>query len=752
MDNYTGKRLDGRYEIQEVIGVGGMAVVYKAYDNIDDRIVAVKILKDEYLANEEFRRRFKNESKAIAVLSHPNIVKVSNVSYGDRLQYIVMEYVEGITLKEYIEQQGKLGIKETVHFTMQILRALQHAHDKGIVHRDIKPQNIMLLSNGNIKVTDFGIARFSYSDTKTMTDSAIGSVHYISPEQARGGTTDDRADIYSVGVVMYEMLTGQVPFQSDNSVSVALMQLQNEAKRPRELNNNIPVGLEQIVMHAMRKNTRERYQSAAEMLLDIEEFKRNPTIRFNKDYFVDNDPTKYINKKPEVVKPAVPPVVAPVPPTVPPVEPGFGLEDDDDDDNDSRNRIGAAIIGVVVGVLLASIVSIAILWFVRPDVVDNIPVINSLLKSDERTVENFVNMNYKSQIDGKTKYSSYKFTIVEQPNAGYKNGVVHAQNPVAGSERKKGETTRVTLYVTNNNKKVIVPDLENEHWEQAKRELEDMGFDVTLRPEIDFNYEVGSVLRTEPSKGSEVAEGSKITIVYSQKPDNEISVVNVVNMDVETARELLESQNLRVVIKEENSDKKYGVVLDQNPKDGEKLFPGQEVTLTVSTGIPASAEATITFDLPSKSSRGSLEVYVNNDFAKEVTVLLDGSSYNLKVTGSGDSSFVKIRVDGKDYYSCIVNFNTAPPTVVSGAYASIMNSTSGKIPDVRGLTEANAKAALNAAGFWNISVTETIVADESKVGVVISQSPLTDSSSSIISQTYPFDKKIELSVGQLEGV
>lgn len=228
MDNYVGKRLDGRYELQEVIGVGGMAVVYKAYDNIDDRTVAVKILKDEFLASEEFRRRFKNESKAIAVLSHPNIVKVYDVSYGDKLQYIVMEYVEGITLKEYIEQQGVISWKETVHFTTQILRALQHAHDKGIVHRDIKPQNIMLLENGTIKVTDFGIARFSRSETRTMTDTAIGSVHYISPEQARGDITDDKSDIYSVGVVMYEMLTGQLPFQSDNSVSVAIMQLQTD--------------------------------------------------------------------------------------------------------------------------------------------------------------------------------------------------------------------------------------------------------------------------------------------------------------------------------------------------------------------------------------------------------------------------------------------------------------------------------------------------------------------------------------------
>ena len=287
MENYVGKRLDGRYEIMEIIGVGGMAVVYKAFDNIDNRIVAVKILKDEYLTSEEFRRRFKNESKAIAVLSHPNIVKVFDVSYGDRLQYIVMEYVEGITLKEYIEQQGKVNIREAIYFVTQILRALQHAHDKGIVHRDIKPQNIMLISDGTIKVTDFGIARFSRSETKTMTDTAIGSVHYISPEQAKGSVTDAKTDIYSVGVVLYEMLTGKLPFQSDNAVSVALMQLQNEPTKPRELNPEIPIGLEQIVIRAMQKNPNDRYQSASEMLVDIDTYKRNPNVKFDYSYFAD---------------------------------------------------------------------------------------------------------------------------------------------------------------------------------------------------------------------------------------------------------------------------------------------------------------------------------------------------------------------------------------------------------------------------------------------------------------------------------
>ena len=218
MDKYIGKRLDGRYEIHELLGVGGMAYVYKAYDNIEKRWVAIKILKEELAGNSDFLRRFRNESKAIAVLSHPNIVKVYDVSFGDRIQYIVMEYIDGITLKQYIEQQGEIKWREALYFTVQILRALQHAHEKGIIHRDIKPQNIMLLEDGTIKVTDFGIARFSQAETQTMTDKAIGSVHYIAPEQARGGYINDKADIYSVGVMLYEMLTGQLPFVADNAV------------------------------------------------------------------------------------------------------------------------------------------------------------------------------------------------------------------------------------------------------------------------------------------------------------------------------------------------------------------------------------------------------------------------------------------------------------------------------------------------------------------------------------------------------
>ena len=281
MDKYVGKRLDGRYEIHELIGAGGMALVYKAYDTIEDRTVAIKILKDEFLDNDDFIRRFKNESKAIAVLSHPNIVKVYDVSFGDRIQYIVMEYIDGITLKEYISNQEELSWKEALHFTIQILKALQHAHEKGIVHRDIKPQNIMLLQDGTIKVTDFGIARFSKNETRTMTDKAIGSVHYIAPEQARGDLTDEKADIYSVGVMLYEMITGVLPFEADSAVSVAIMQMQAKPKSPREIKPNIPIGLEEITLKAMQKEKYNRFQSAQEMLNDISEFVLDPDIRFN---------------------------------------------------------------------------------------------------------------------------------------------------------------------------------------------------------------------------------------------------------------------------------------------------------------------------------------------------------------------------------------------------------------------------------------------------------------------------------------
>ncbi len=740
MDNYTGKRLDGRYEIQEVVGVGGMAVVYKAYDNIDDRTVAVKILKEEYLANEEFRRRFKNESKAIAVLSHPNIVKVFNVSYGDRLQYIVMEYVEGITLKEYIEQQGRLGIKETVHFTMQILRALQHAHDKGIVHRDIKPQNIMLLSNGNIKVTDFGIARFSYSDTKTMTDSAIGSVHYISPEQARGDTTDNKADIYSVGVVMYEMLTGQLPFQSDNSVSVALMQLQSDPKNPRELNSSIPVGLEQIVMHAMQKNTKDRYQSAAEMLLEIEEFKRNPTIRFQQAYFVDSDPTKFVTNKPSAVPP-----IKPIEKINPPVS-----EDDFDENVDEadggRSKKSLIAIGVGIGLLVVSVIVFGLLYF-----------FTDIFKKDSLVVPNFVDKIYAEEIENNPKYEHFNIKVVPVANSHYAAGKVFAQTPGSGQVLKDPDT-EITLSVASTNMKLVVTDVYGMQYQLAVDTLESKGFKVNNLPMLSTTETFGTVIKTEPERNTEAEVGSVITIYYASDEDL-ISVPNVVDLEVSMAQALIESvESGKLIfdtnITEENSDKPAGTVISQIPAAEEKVYPGSRVSVVVSNGIPASSIVEIPIILPSSGSRGNLEIYVNNEYAEAKTLLFDGSPYTVKVEGSGADASVKIFADNKEYYSCTVDFTLTPAVIINGSYSSsAIISTRKQIPDVQGLSIEEAERKLKNQGFYNIGYESTIVYSSDKDGIVLSQSPSPSSSSIIgIANTYPIDTRITLTVGQKDGI
>ena len=631
MDNYVGKRLDGRYEIHEVIGVGGMAVVYKAFDNIDRKIVAVKILKDEYLTDEDFKRRFRNESKAIAVLSHPNIVKVLDVSLGDRLQYIVMEYVEGITLKEYIQQQGKVKIREALYFIMQILRALQHAHDKGIVHRDIKPQNIILISNGTIKVTDFGIATFSRDETKNMSDSAIGSVHYISPEQAKGSVTDAKSDIYSVGVVLYEMLTGSLPFQSDNAVSVAVMQVQKRPKQPSELNPDIPIGLEQITMRAMQKNPAERYQSAAEMLVDIGEFGKNPNIKFDYEFFVDDQPTKYIPSK-EVNK-------------------QLGEDDDTDsgDDISEEEKKRRKTIGILSGVLGGLLIFVIVMI-----------IVFASGSSKKITVPDFRGKNYAADIVANEEYADlipyFETKLVIDSKAA--DGEIINQSPEAGKKISKGD--KILLEIASNNSKVEVPDVYGYDIATAQTVLRSEGFLVEVDYDPDSDSEEGRVVRTSPERGTQAVSGSTIVIYIPGSGVVTSDLVRVPMLSGETidsAKRILEERGLVLDIDGStyrDSDKPKNQIIG-NDRAGQEVPKGTKISVIISSGFQGHVD--ITIKLPkAKTGKGNLEIRLNGQKQDSQKVELDGSEFTFSVGGSGTSDVIEVYIDDQKVYSAKADF------------------------------------------------------------------------------------------------
>ncbi|MFR7828177.1 MAG: Stk1 family PASTA domain-containing Ser/Thr kinase [Eubacterium sp.] len=631
MDNYVGKRLDGRYEIQEIVGVGGMSVVYKAYDNVDDRVVAVKILKDEFLTNDDFVRRFKNESKAIALLSHPNIVKVYDVSFGEKLQYIVMEYVDGITLKEYIQKQGAITWNDALFFTTQILKALQHAHDKGIVHRDIKPQNIILLPNGNIKVADFGIARFSRSETRTLTDTAIGSVHYISPEQAKGEFTDEKADIYSVGVVLYEMLAGKVPFEAESAVSVALMQLQNNAKRLTEINPDIPLGLEQICIHAMQKDPKDRYQSATEMLLDVEEVINNPKTVFDYSCFVDKSPTKYISDTDKIT--AETPVI-----NEKPIEKAVDSDEDEVEyyDPDHKKKvISAVLIGIIILVTAAVLLVMAI---------------TGSFKTSTNTLDNFVGFSYDELISS-NKYD-YEFVLEQKKTDEVEPGIVVDQSPEAGSKVISG--SQVKLVVSASMDDINVPNIYNLNDEKAKKALANEGLTnykfTTISSET---VEEGLVVYTEPKAGTVVSSDTQIVVFVSSGPTTKevvnIEVPDVTGLKQEGARAFLEKmgfKNVNFVTQDDLRPK--GVVISQSPAAGSSATADDKIKVVISSG-----ETTTTTKPTSKVSLSVSLPKIVDESGEYITdtleVTIDGETYlNQAVTLNGTNASVSITLDGEN--------------------------------------------------------------------------------------------------------
>lgn len=646
-DKYTGKKLDGRYQIHEVIGAGGMAMVYRAHDIIDDREVAIKILRDEFLGNAEFIRRFKNESKAIAVLSHPNIVKVYDVSFGDMIQYIVMEYIDGITLKEYIAKNQLVNWREAVHFLTQILKALQHAHEKGIIHRDIKPQNIMLLEDGTIKVTDFGIARFSNTETKTMTDKAIGSVHYISPEQARGEPTDAKSDLYSLGVMMYEMLTGKLPFDAESAVSVAIMQLQSDPKPLRELVDSIPVGLEEITIKAMQKDPKKRYASAAEMYADLLKFKKNPSIKFNYSY--DSVVT-------EPVKPKVH--------TVKKIETESSYRDDDDwDDDSSDDKRSNPVVQVVVGSIIA-FVAVCLVFLV-------LAVFKGF--SDNSTtdvlVPNLIGLDFSDVNKDKVTYN-FKWDVTNVYDADKPLNVIISQSPEP-SEKKIKEGSTISIVVNSEETTINLPNIDGRSKDDAVQKIKSVNLVPEVLMVIDDQTAEGYVKQTYPVSGSQITIGSTVKIYVSKKSgEAKVEIPNLVGLTLSEAQTKLSEVGLNYngYTYMESSVAKDKVVA-QNPLRGAKVSKGTNVSVILSEGPPRNLTLTQKVDLPSDiSSSVKFEVIIDGEVDSSYTksiVPKYAKEYTLSLKRMSTVGAVQVVVALNDQTYRVYKFDFANETVTT---------------------------------------------------------------------------------------
>ena len=564
MDNLIGKTLDGLYTVRELIGTGGMANVYKAVVGPggpvpEGTVVAVKVLRQELMHDPDLVRRFKNESKAISLLNHPNIVKVYDVSVSENLQYIVMEYVDGMTLREYLnERGGKLTSRETVHFISQILKALEHAHANGVVHRDIKPQNIMLLDNGQLRMMDFGIARISRAENQLTGGKAMGSVHYISPEQAKGDETDFTSDIYSVGVMMYEMLSGHLPFDADDVVEVAIKQISDKPQSLQELAPNVPHGLVEITERAMAKRPDNRYASAAEMLSALNAYVENPAIVFNYTYLPDEIPEKVVERPMKTQKDAPEPKKA-----------RKGKK--------KRTIFLPVLFGITVAFALACL---ALCWAILND--------SSTLMSEKSDVvlADYSGMT-QDEVNAQPQVSSGQITVnwEQSYSNDYAAGYVYKQSPVAGRTVREGQS--VTLTVSLGIQSVTVPDVTNYLQADAEQQLKNLGVSVLVTQAVEPTVASGSVIRTDPAAGSQVAAGSTV-VVYVSRPQvsTTAKVPSLVGLSsVNDARTLLVQNKLGLgSTTEQYSDKPAGTIIAQNPAAGSTVKVNSRVSVTVSAG------------------------------------------------------------------------------------------------------------------------------------------------------------------------
>ena len=646
MDQYIGKMLDNRYEILERIGTGGMAIVYKAKCHRLNRLVAIKILKSDLAQNEEFRRRFNAESQAVAQLSHPNIVSVYDVSRGGDMEYIVMELIDGITLKQYMEKRGQLNWRESLHFITQIMRGLSHAHSRGIIHRDIKPQNIMVLRDGSVKVADFGIACLADS-AQTLTQEALGSVHYISPEQARGDRPDARSDIYSSGVVLYEMLTGRLPFEGESAVSEAIQHLSSIPLAPRVIHPYIPEQLERICMKAMAPDLEHRYQSADAMIADLEAFRKNPEVEMKFDLSdlrpeENDEPTRTIRTMPSHTV------------TIPVHQPERNYPRRERDEDEEPRRTGSGKRGVLVGAVTVAAVAVVIVLFKT--------ILGSFAPAvvDQYQVPDLYNMTIEEAEDDPRIEGVFEIQKAgSEFSTDVPEGHILRQDPKKG-ETRKGSQLVIQVWISAGEETGEVPDLENKSEQDARILLEKLNKEYNLELTVEapeelkqFSEEIteGYVIKTEPAQGEILKKGDTVKLILSKGPDiKPVTVLPFVGMSIDSVLSQLESYKLTcdaADVEVVDSDKPGGTIVWQSPASGETVPEWTTIKFRVSAGLASSA-LPITVDIPQNGKDiVKVEIYVGdepNPQYSETVYEADGAvSTTLYGTGR---KMVKVYFDG----------------------------------------------------------------------------------------------------------
>ena len=603
MDQYIGKMLDDRYEILELIGSGGMANVYKARCHRLNRLVAIKILKSDLADNADFRRRFHDESQAVAQLSHANIVSVYDVSTNPDLEYIVMELIDGITLKQYMERRGRMDWRESLHFITQIMRGLSHAHSRGIIHRDIKPQNIMVLRDGSVKVADFGIACLANAG-QTLTQEALGSVHYISPEQARGDRIDARSDIYSAGVVLYEMLTGRLPFEGDSAVSVAIQHLSSVPLAPRDIDPSIPEPLELICMKAMNSDPNKRYASADAMIEDLEKFRRDPSV--DMDYIRQELSAPAATSEPTMPIPTAQVASA--------VKKHTGeLRREETDEDDESPRMDKKSIGIIAGIFAAAVLLVILLFKLILGDFGPAGSNKSYPVPDVRgmTVEE------AQEMDG-VKDIFHIEVLGTRVTSDYEPGQIVEQDPAAGRTRKSN--LFIQVYVAEAPAQVLMKDLVGMEYRQARVFLTDLGLNLKIesREESSDKYGANAVIRTEPAADEPLTAEQTVVIYYSTGPES-VTVPTFTGQDIANA--VKNAQDLGLTVGEITYDAfnfaPQGQVIEQSIEPTSEVPGGTKINFTVSgtrNGGDAEMSKVVEFSMPT-DMEGMLKVEFEQDGA-----------------------------------------------------------------------------------------------------------------------------------------